>query len=176
MSQSHAAGESKYVTFKLDAETYALPISQVREVLEFKTVTKVPKMPSFVRGVINLRGMVLPVVDMRQIFNLGRTEKTSDTRVMVVEVVVDGERTTVGALADAVRDVVDFDEGKLSPPPKIGARLHTEFIRAVGRNDEDFVLILDMDRVFSRQEFAQLTELEPAQLASELRPEAASGG
>jgi len=173
MSQAAMEGDSKFVTFNLDAETYALPISQVREVLEFSTVTKVPQMPPFVLGVINLRGNVLPVVDMRQKFGMGRTEKTLETRVIVVEVTVDDEPTVLGALADAVRDVMDLDVADLRPPPKIGARLRTEFIRGVGRKDDDFVIILDIEQVFSLEELTTFQAVERAgeALRAETEPE-----
>jgi purine-binding chemotaxis protein CheW len=127
-----------------------------------------------VRGVINLRGNVLPVVDMRQKFGMGRTEKRSETRVIVIEVTVDDEPTLLGALADAVRDVIDLDTSELKPPPKIGTRLRTEFIRGVGRKDDDFVLILDIGQVFSLEELTQFNEWDHADQAAE--PAAAAEG
>jgi purine-binding chemotaxis protein CheW len=162
MNEMLQNGESKFVTFNLDAETYALPIGQVREVLEFTTVTKMPQTPPFVRGVINLRGNVLPVVDLRLKFGMKRTEKTLETRVIVVEVSVDGEATVLGALADSVKDVIDLPQAEIGPPPKIGTRLRTEFIKGIGRRDDDFIIILDIERVFTLEELSQVGELEGA--------------
>lgn len=160
--QTAQANESKYVTFKLDAETYALPIDRVREVLEFTTVTKVPHTPPFVRGVINLRGRVLPLVDMRLNFRLGETAKTAKTRVLIIELTVDGEPTLLGALADAVEDVVDLDEAQIRPAPKIGTRLRTEFIRGIGQLGDEFVIILDIEKVFSAEDLGQVNEVAQA--------------
>lgn len=160
MTEAMLLGDHKFVTFKLDEETYALPIEQVREVLEFDTVTKVPNTPRFVRGVINLRGSVLPVVDLRAKFGMGQTAKTLDTRVLIVEISVDGEATTLGAMADSVRDVIDLAQSEIEPPPKIGTRLRTEFIRGIGRKDEAFVMILDIEQVFTFAELTQVSEIE----------------
>lgn len=154
--------ERTFVTFKLEGETYALPISKVREVLEFNSVTKVPQMPPFVRGMINLRGNVLPVVDLRIKFAMGRTEGTVETRVIVVDLTVDGEPTLLGALADSVEDVIDLAPGEIGPPPKIGARLRTEFIRGIGHRDGDFVILLDIEQVFTVEELSQVGQVEHA--------------
>jgi len=109
------------LTYKLGDETFALDISKVREVLDFTTVTKVPRTPEFMRGVINLRGSVVPVVDLRLKFGMTKTEKSVNTCVIIVEVNVDGETTILGALADSVQEVLDLDASHIEPAPKIGA-------------------------------------------------------
>jgi purine-binding chemotaxis protein CheW len=143
---------SQYLTFRLDRELYAVDIAKVREVLEFSTVTKVPRTPDFMRGVINLRGNVVPVVDMRLKLGLAQTERTVDTCVVIAEVLVDGERTVLGALVDSVQEVLELDGSRVAPPPRIGTRIDTGAIHGMGKRDEEFVIILDIDRVFPAEE------------------------
>jgi len=153
---------TQYLTFKLAEEVFALDITKVREVLDFTTITKVPKTPEFMRGVINLRGSVVPVVDLRLKFAMSRTEKTVNTCIIITEVTVDGETTVLGALADSVQEVLDLEPGHIEPAPKIGTRLNTEFIRGMGKRDNTFIIILDIDKVFSADELAlvQATQTE----------------
>ncbi len=145
---------TQYLTYKLDDEVFALDITKVREVLDFTTVTKVPRTPEFMRGVINLRGSVVPVVDLRLKFGMSKTEKTVNTCIIIVEVTVDGETTILGALADSVQEVLDLEPGHIEPAPKIGTRLNTEFIKGMGKRDSQFIIILDIDKVFSTDELA----------------------
>src|SRR5512142_3430013 len=109
MSTATMNGTTQYLTFKLDEEVFALDIAKVREVLDFTTITKVPRTPEFMRGVINLRGSVVPVVDLRLKFGMTRTEKTVNTCIIIVEVKVDDDTTTLGALADSVQEVMDLE-------------------------------------------------------------------
>jgi purine-binding chemotaxis protein CheW len=143
---------AQYLTFTLGEEVFALDIVQVREVLDFTPVTRVPRTPEFMRGVINLRGNVVPVVDMRMKFGLDATEQGVNTCIIIVEVSVDGETTVLGALADSVREVLDLEPDQIEPAPRIGTRLNTEFIKGMGKQDEQFIIILDIDRIFSRTE------------------------
>ncbi len=145
---------TQYLTFKLEGEVFALDISKVREVLDFTTITKVPRTPEFMRGVINLRGNVVPVVDMRLKFGMTKTENTVNTCIIIVETSLDGEMTVLGALADVVQEVMELGSGQIEPAPKIGARLKTDFIQGMGKRDEGFIIILDIDRVFSADELA----------------------
>lgn len=156
MSVAGITETTQYLTFHLEDEVFALDISQVREVLDFTTVTKVPRTPEFMRGVINLRGGVVPVVDLRLKFGMSKTEKTVDTCIIIVEVTVDGETTVLGALADSVQEVMDLEPDQIEPPPKIGTRLNTEFIKGMGKRDEQFIIILDIDKVFSSDELAMV--------------------
>ncbi len=145
------AETAQYLTFKLEDEIYATNISQVREVLEFSKVTKVPRTPDFMRGVINLRGHVVPVMDLKLRFGMNRTEKTVNTCIVIVEVAMDGDSMVIGALADSVQEVIEMDTSVIEPPPKIGTKLNTEFIRGMGKRDEQFIIILDIDKVFSSE-------------------------
>ena len=154
MSVTGITETTQYLTFKLEDEVFALDISKVREVLDFTTITKVPRTPEFMRGVINLRGNVVPVVDMRLKFGMTMTEKTVNTCIIIVEIELDGDKTILGALADAVQEVLDLEPDKIEPAPKIGTRLRTEFIRGMGKRDDQFIIILDIDKVFSVDELS----------------------
>src|SRR5215469_4284355 len=144
----------QYLTFKLENEVFALDVATVREVLDFTTVTKIPRTPEFMRGVINLRGSVVPVVDLRLAFGMSKTEKSVNTCIIVVEVRLDGDTTIMGALADSVLEVIDQEPDQIQPAPQIGASIKTDFIRGMGRRDSDFLMILDIDRVFSTDQLA----------------------
>jgi purine-binding chemotaxis protein CheW len=150
---------TQYLTFKLGDEIFALDVAKVREILDFTTVTKVPQTPDFMRGVINLRGSVVPVVDMRLKFGMSSTEKTVNTCIVVVEVSLDEENIILGALADSVQEVIDLEPDQIEPAPRIGTGLRTEFIRGMGKSDSRFIMILDIDRVFSAGELSTVQEM-----------------
>jgi purine-binding chemotaxis protein CheW len=148
----------QYLTFQLSEEVFALDVSHVREILEFTTVTKVPKTPDYMRGVINLRGSVVPVLDMRLKFDLQVTEKTVNTCIIVVEVSCEEETTIIGALVDSVQEVFELEADQIEPPPRMGTRLKTGFVKGMGKKDDRFVIILDIDMLFSSEELAGLQE------------------
>ncbi len=147
-----------YLTFKLGEEIFALDVSQIREVLDFTSITKVPRTPPFMRGVINLRGSVVPVLDFRLAFNMTATEKTVSTCIIVVEVALEGEKVIVGALADSVEEVIQLEPEHIQPAPSVGASIRTDFIRGMGRRDSEFLMILDIDRVFSNEDLGLLKQ------------------
>jgi purine-binding chemotaxis protein CheW len=151
---------TQFLTFILEEELFAFDIEKVREVLDFTAVTKVPRTPDYMRGVINLRGSVVPVVDLRLKFGKPSGEQTVNTCVIIVEVELDGEKVIMGAMADAVQEVLDLEPDQIEPAPRIGTRLDIDFIRGMGKHADRFIIILDSDRVFSGAE-AEL-ELEPA--------------
>lgn len=154
--ETKAAGTapSQYLTFTLDKEQFAVDISKVREVLEFTSVTKVPRTPEFMRGVINLRGSVVPVVDLRLKFGLTRTEPCIDTCVIITEVESKGEKLVLGALADSVQEVIELEPGSIEPPPRMGTRVNIDFIRGMGKQGEKFLILLDLDRVLTQEELS----------------------
>jgi purine-binding chemotaxis protein CheW len=160
MEEKGVMEATQYLTFKLGDEVFALDISKVREVLDFTMVTKVPQTPDFMRGVINLRGNVVPVVDMRLKFGMTMTEKTVNTCVIISEVLVDGEKTIVGAMADSVQEVLDMGPEHIEPPPRIGAKLNTDFIMGMGKHNDRFIMILNIDMLFSGDELADAKGLE----------------
>lgn len=151
---------SQYLTFSLDREQFAVGISSVREVLEFTTATKVPRTPDYLRGVINLRGSVVPVIDLRLKLGLSRTETTIDTCVIIIEVEAQGERLVLGALADSVHEVIELDEKSIEPPPRMGTRVNIEFIRGIGKRDEQFIMLLDIAHVLTDSELKAVGETQ----------------
>lgn len=154
MSTIEMQNMTQYLTYKLGDEVFAFDISKVREVLDFTTITKVPKTPDFMRGVINLRGSVVPVVDLKLKFGMNRTEKTVNTCIIITEVTVDGETTVLGTMADSVQEVMNLEPDHIEPAPTIGTQLNTKFIRGMGKQNDRFVIILDIDKVFSTGEIA----------------------
>ncbi len=162
MAEAAIMETTQYLTFKLEEEVFALDIGKVREVLDFTSITKVPRTPEFMRGVINLRGSVVPVVDLRLKFGMSKTEKTVNTCIIIVEVTVDEETTVLGALADSVQEVLDLEPGHIEPAPKIGTRLNTEFIKGMGKRDSRFIIILDIDKIFSTDELALVQATQEA--------------
>jgi len=159
MSVSSITETSQYLTFKLEDEVFALEIAKVREVLDFTLIAKVPQTPEFMLGVINLRGTVVPVVDMRLKFAMTRTETTVHTCIIIVEIEIDGENTVLGALVDSVQEVMDLDPDQIEPAPRIGTRLNTKFIKGMGKRDKQFIIILDIDKVFSLDELAMARDM-----------------
>ncbi len=160
MSQTEITETTQYLSFKLDEEVFALDIWKVREVLDYTEITKVPKTPDFMKGVINLRGGVVPVVDMRLKFGLPEAEKTVNTCIIIIEVTVDGETTLLGVLVDSVQEVLDLEPGQIEPAPRIGTRLRTDFIKGMGKRDNCFLMILDIDKIFSADELAVVENAE----------------
>jgi len=152
MAVSGISETRQYLTFILDGELFALDISKVREVLDYTKITRVPQMPEFMLGVINLRGSVVPVIDMRTKFGMNKVERTVNTCIVIVEVTLDSDNVILGALVDSVQEVFELDPEQIEPPPKIGMRLKTEFIKGMGKKEEKFIIILDIDRVFSTEE------------------------
>ena len=143
---------TQYLTFTLGDEDFALEINRVREVLDFTTITKVPRMPEFLRGVINLRGNVVPVVDLRLKLGMSAIQRTVDTCIVIVDIMIDGEMIQMGALADSVKEVINLDPEQISPPPRLGTNLENRFIKGMGTQDEKFLIILEIDTVLSTEE------------------------
>jgi purine-binding chemotaxis protein CheW len=158
MSITAITETTQYLTFKLAEEIFALDVAKVREILEFSTVTKVPQTPEFMRGVINLRGSVVPVIDLRLKFGMTATEQSVNTCIIVAEVDMDDETILLGALADSVQEVNEMEPGQIEAAPHIGTRLNTDFIKGMGKQDGNFIMILDIDKVFGTDELAMIAE------------------
>ncbi len=158
MSSQEKNEITQFLTFRLGEEVFGVGVLKVREVLDVISVTRVPQTPAFMLGVINLRGSVVPVVDLRRKFGLPLAEKSRDSCIIVLEVDLEGEVTVIGALADAVEEVLDLDQDQIEPAPKLGTRLKTEFILGMGKRGEGFVILLDMDRVFSAEELSMVQD------------------
>jgi len=152
MSVATITETTQYLTFKLDEEIFALDVAKVREILEYTSVTRVPQTLDFMRGVINLRGSVVPVIDMRLKFGMTATEQTVNTCIIVAEVDRGDETILLGALADSVQEVDEMEPGQIEAAPQIGTRLNIDFIKGMGKKDGNFVMILDIDKVFTDNE------------------------
>jgi purine-binding chemotaxis protein CheW len=160
MSAAAEAASTQYLTFKLADEVFALDVAEVREILDFTTVTKVPRTPAFMRGVINLRGSVVPVMDLRLKFGMTATQQTVDSCIIVVEMTMEEDSVVIGVLADAVQEVIDLEPEQIEPPPRIGTKLNTEFILGMGKHGGGFMMILDIDRIF------ESADLETGEMAA----------
>lgn len=152
MNEETITETTQYLTFLLDREVFAVDISKVREVLDVAPITRVPGTPEYLRGIVNLRGSVVPVADIRLKFGMPKGEQTVHSRIIVLETAWDSDPVVLGALVDSVQSVLDLDRGQIEAPPRIGTRIRKEFIKGMGRHDEKFIVILDIDKVFSCEE------------------------
>lgn len=167
--------QTQFLTFLLAEESYAVSILRVREIIEYDTVTRVPNMPPSIRGVINLRGAVVPVVDLAVRFGLRDCQVTKRTCVIIVEVEVNGERLVIGLMADAVNQVIDLPPADIEPPPPFGTRVRVDFLEGLGKIGKKFVLILDLDRALSSTDLLSVAEakvdaLPPAECGEQPTP------
>ncbi len=156
---------TQYLTFTLAEEVYAVDVGRVREILEITNITKVPQTPEFMRGVINLRGNVVPVIDMRVKFGMSATERTINTCIIVIEVQMGDEVVILGSLADSVQEVIEMEPSQIEAAPHLGMQLNMEFIKGMGKHDGRFVIVLDVDRIFSSRELSDVRG-EPLQEAA----------
>ena len=148
----------QYLTFGLGEEVFALETGSVREVIELVPVTRIPKTPPFMRGVINLRGHAVPVVDLRIKFDMPQVKDTVNTCIIIVDVEVDGESCYMGAIVDSVREVFEMSSDQINPPPRMGTSIRADFIKGMGKQDEEFIMILDIAKVFSQEELQAIIE------------------
>jgi len=149
---------NQYLTFQLAGEVFAIGILAIREILEYTSLTAVPMMPTYVRGVINLRGAVVPVLDLLVRFGKTPAEVTKRTCIVIVEVTTHGERQVFGVVVDSVNAVLDIPASEIEPPPSFGARIRTDFIQGMGKVNDRFVVLLDVDHVLAAEEIALLGE------------------
>jgi len=162
MSTEELTGSQQFLTFKLAEEVFAVEVAKVREILDVTTITKVPQTPEFMRGVINLRGGVVPVIDLRLKLGMSGTERTVNTCIIVQEIVLEDETVILGTLADSVQEVIDVEAVQIEPAPRIGTRLNTDFLKGMVKHNDGFIMILDIDRVFSAEELAAVQGEEAA--------------
>jgi purine-binding chemotaxis protein CheW len=147
---------AQYLTFSLSGGEYAIAVLRVREIIEYEAVTRVPSTPAFLRGVINLRGSVVPVVDLARKFRLPESPVTKRTCIIIAEVESETGRIVMGVLADSVNQVVDFRPDEIEPPPSFGTPVRVDYLRGLGKLGGEFVLVLDTDRVLSAGELADV--------------------
>ena len=161
---SASSTSSQYLSFILRDEHFAVAIDKVREVLDVTTLTRVPRMPDYIAGVINLRGSVVPVVDLGYRLGMAPVEKTVNTCIMIVEIEVEDaeEPVAMGVLTDAVQEVLDLSAEDIEPTPAMGSGLNTDFIRGMGRRGDKFLILLDIDKVLTSEGEAMLRDLPEA--------------
>jgi purine-binding chemotaxis protein CheW len=152
MSIDKSLGTQTYLSFKLGEEVFAINVSKVINILEMSNITRIPKAPEYMKGVINLRGTVLPVVDLRIKFGLPEKETTVDTSIIVLNIDLNGEPVLVGTQVDAVKEVLELKSDDVAPSPTIGSKYNSGFIDGMWRQDEKFIMILNIDKVFSTDE------------------------
>ena len=152
MSSGREVKINSYLTFKLGEEEFAAHVGKVLNILEMTKITEVPKSPDYMKGVINLRGSVLPVIDTRIKFGMTPTEYTPNTCIVVMDIDMDGDSIHVGALVDSVQAVLEIEDTQILPPPSIGHKYRSEFIEGVANINDSFIIILNMDEVFSSEE------------------------
>jgi purine-binding chemotaxis protein CheW len=149
----------QYLTFTLGGEMFAVAILNVKEIIEYRTVTEIPMMPGFIRGVINLRGAVVPVIDLSCRFGGKATEVARRTCIIIIEMTEGDVKQDIGVMVDAVSEVLEIAAGEIEPAPTFGAKIRTDFISGMGKVNGKFVIILEVDRVLSAEEIAMLTQV-----------------
>ena len=154
---------NQYLTFKIADEMYAINVSNIREVLSVTRLTKIPRMPDFMSGIINLRGTGVPVLDLSKKFGLGETVQTINTGIIVTEIsntLEDGlqEKLTIGIFSDLIQKVITIEPSEIEPPPKIGIKFNTAFIVGMGHIENNFIIILNIEKILSGTELQEIQE------------------
>jgi len=147
-----------YLTFKLQDENFALNVGKLINILEMVPITKVPKTPEYLKGIINLRGEVLPVIDTKIKLGMRESEVTNSTCILVIETKLDKEKVRLGAMVDSVLEVLEFEDDRLKPPPTIGNENNLEFITGVVSHNENFIMVMDIDMILSQNEMRIIKE------------------
>jgi purine-binding chemotaxis protein CheW len=168
--KAHAPGNDQYLTFFVAGEEYAVNILKVKEIIEYDTVTVVPNTAPWIRGVTNLRGVVVPVIDLAIKFGLPASQTSKFTCIVVTEVSYDGEKLTLGVMADSVSQVLDFSDNQIETPPPFGTRVRIEFLLGMGRMAKKFCLILDIDKVLAADELLAVADSAQAPADTEVPP------
>lgn len=158
-AQAEGDDNAQYLTFMLRGELFAIGILAIKEIIEYGKLTTIPMMPEHIRGVINLRGSVVPVVDLSARFGRGGSEITRRSCIVIIEMQAEGERHDIGVVVDAVCEVLEIPDSRIEPPPSFGANLRTDFISGMGKVNDQFVIILSVNHVLSLDELAALGSL-----------------
>jgi len=146
----------KYLTFLLGDKSYAISILKIKEILEYGSVTPIPKMPDFICGAINLRGQIVPVIDLLERLGNGKSDVGKRSCIVIVEMKFSNETLSIGVIVDAVSKVMDFKNSDIEPAPSFGGAVETDFIDGMGKVGENFVVILNIDRVLSLNDLSSL--------------------
>ncbi|MBF0193084.1 MAG: chemotaxis protein CheW [Magnetococcales bacterium] len=153
---------SQLLTFFLDEELFAIDISKIREIIEFTKITTIPRTPAFMRGVINLRGSVVPVVDLREKFNMPIGENSVNTCIIILEIAIEDGITIMGIIADSVQEVIKLEGDQVDNPPKLGTRLPSDFLVGVGKHGANIIMILNVDKILSAEELSTTMQEDAA--------------
>ncbi len=146
------AQDNKFLTFKLGEENFAIPILKIKEIIGMMTVTKVPRLPDFIKGVVNLRGKIIPVVDLRLKFGMEERSYDERTQIIVMEIQSENGTKTNGIVVDTVQEVMDIPLENIETPPQYGANVDQEFLKGMGKVKEQVIMMLDVDRIFTTGE------------------------
>ena len=157
---------ASYITLKLGDELFAIDVAHVREVLDRSEITRVPTAPPYMRGVVNVRGAAVPVVDLRHRFGLPPADDTVNTRIVVLELPLDGELAVVGGLADSVHEVLELERSQIREPPRIAMRWRADMIEGLGKKGEQFIIVLDIARVFTTEDALMVAEAPAGEAAA----------
>ena len=160
LAAAGSAEIAQYLTFLLSGEMYAVGILNVKEIIEYGQLTEIPMMPAFIRGVINLRGSVVPVIDLSARFGGQQTEVSRRTCIVIIEIGSEEERHDIGVVVDAVSEVLEVSAADIEPAPSFGAKIRADFIDGMGKIGGKFVIILDIQRVLSVEEIATLATVK----------------
>ena len=155
------SNDNKFLSFRLDREEYGIEILRVREIIGLLDITPLPQTPEYVKGVVNLRGKIIPVIELRTKFGMPSIEYTEETCIIVVEVTdPDGlEQFQMGVVVDIVSEVTDIDKSQIEPPPRFGCQLNTDFILGMGKVKKKVIILLDIDKVLTQEDFAGLSQI-----------------
>ncbi len=162
-----AVDQAQYLTFMLGGEVFAIGILAIKEIIEYNSLTVVPMMPECIRGVINLRGAVVPVMDLSARFGKPSAQITKRTCIVIVEIEADDGHQDIGVIVDAVNEVLDIPASEIEPAPAFGAKIRSDFISGMGKVDGKFVIVLNLDHVLSTDEMSTLTEISAEAQASD---------
>ncbi len=165
MSTAKIQETARYVTFKLGDEMFAIDVFKAREVLDVTHVTRVPTSPGYMRGVVNVRGNSIPVIDLRSKFGLPTKEDTKNTRIIVLELEIEEQTVVIGGLADSVHEVIELEPEDINESPSLGMKWRTDLILGMGKRDENFIIILDIERILNEDETQTLLVSGEAELA-----------
>jgi purine-binding chemotaxis protein CheW len=150
----------QYLTFLLGNELFAFDVLRTNEVLEVSQITRIPGASDAMIGVINLRGSVVPVIDLRKRLNMPEKEHTIDTVIIIIDTDYGDEKVILGVLVDAARQVIMLDKSQLEPPPKVGMNLNIEYITAIGKKDDSFIILLNSEKIFSEKELVVAADIK----------------
>ena len=159
MSDTAHSVSNRFLTLTLGKDMFALDIAAVREILDMTDITRIPQTPPAVRGVVNVRGAAVPVIDLRLRFGMEEAERTVNTRIVIVEIPNGDGVTVLGAIADSVKEVLEMEPEAIAPPPAMGASVKTDFLRGIGKADGRFILVLDIAKVLGSDEVLSLGDV-----------------